>query len=152
MYDHILVPTDGSDDALAAARRAVDLATHYEATVHALYVIDTDTGWLTVSKSDVRDSLRAVGKDAGHQALTDIEELTDDVDLVTELREGSPDDVILDYVTEAGIDLVVMGTRGRDGLRRRLTGSIVDRIVHDATVPVMTVTASTDTDHETKSN
>jgi nucleotide-binding universal stress UspA family protein len=146
MYDQILVPTDGSEHALEAARRALDLAERYDATVHALYVIDTDTSLLTVSKSEVRDSLREVGEDAGRQALAAIEALTDEFDgeIITELREGTPDEEILEYVDDENVDLVVMGTHGREGVRRRLVGSVAGRIIREATVPVMTVTETRD--------
>ena len=146
MYDRILVPTDGGDHALAAARRAFDLAEQYDATVHALYVVETDTNWLTVSKDEVRDGLREIGEDAGGQALDAIEALGDDfdVELVTAMREGSPDEEILEYVGDEAVDLVVMGTHGRGGIRRRLVGSVSERVVREATVPVMTVTADGD--------
>lgn len=146
MYDRILVPTDGGDHALAAARRAFDLAEQYDATVHALYVVETDTNWLTVSKDEVRDGLREIGEDAGGQALNAIEALGDDfdVELVTAMREGSPDEEILKYVGDEAVDLVVMGTHGRGGIRRRLVGSVSERVVREATVPVMTVTADGD--------
>jgi nucleotide-binding universal stress UspA family protein len=146
MYQRILVPTDGGDHALAAARRAFDLAARYDASVHGLYVIDTNTGWLTVSKSDVRTSLREVGEDAGGQALAAFEDVGAefDADPVTEMREGTPDEEILAYVEEEDIDLVVMGIHGREGLRRRLLGSVAERVVRGATVPVMTVTATPD--------
>lgn len=147
MYERVLVPTDGSDPSLAAARRAFDLAERYGATVHALYVVDTDTSWLTVSKSEVRDSLRAVGEDAGREALAAVEALADgfDVDLVTSLEEGTPDETILDYVEREDLDLVVLGAHGQGGVRRRLLGSVTERVVRGATVPVMTVGDSDDT-------
>jgi nucleotide-binding universal stress UspA family protein len=148
VYDRILLPTDGSDHALAAARRAFDLARKYGATVHALYVIDTDTNLLTVSKSEVRDSLREVGEDAGKQALGAVEELAAEfeVGLDTTLREGTPDEEILAYAAAESVDLVVMGTHGREGVRRRLVGSVAERVVREATVPVMTVTETDDAD------
>jgi nucleotide-binding universal stress UspA family protein len=146
VYERVLVPTDGSDHALAAARRAFDLAERYGATVHALYVLDTGTSWLTVSKNEVRESLRDVGEDAGRRALAAIEALAGefDADLVTALREGTPDEEILAYVDDAAVDLVVMGARGRDGIRRRLVGSVAERVVGAAGVPVLTVTADDD--------
>lgn len=142
MYERILVPTDGSDHALAAARRAFDLAEQYGATVHALYVVDTDIGWLTVSKSEVRDPLREVGEDAGRPALAD----EFDIELITDLREGMPDEELLEYVDDENVDLVVMGTHGREGVRRRLVGRVTERVVREATVPVMTVTETSDAD------
>ena len=148
MYDRILVPTDGGDHSLSAARRALDLAADVDATVHALYVVATDTGPLTVSKTEVRDALRAVEADAGEAALAAIETLAEgvDVDLVTEFREGVPDEEIVAYVADAGIDLVVMGTHGRRGVRRRLVGSVAERVVRASTAPVMTVPATRDTE------
>jgi nucleotide-binding universal stress UspA family protein len=41
-------------------------------------------------------------------------------------------------------DLVVMGTHGHSGIRRRLLGSVTERIVRDAPVPVLTVKSDTE--------
>jgi nucleotide-binding universal stress UspA family protein len=146
MYDDILIPVDGSDHATAAARQALGLAETYGATVHALYVVDTDTSWVTVSKSDVEDSLRDLGESAGTQALASFERLAGayEVAVVTEMDEGSVDDVILGYADDHGVDLIVMGTHGREGVVRRVVGSVAGRVVRGATVPVMTVIAEGD--------
>ena len=147
MYEKILVPTDGGEGALAAARHTLDLAERYGATVHALYVIDTDTSWLTVSKTEVRDTLRDVGETEGSRALAEMESLAEEVgfdaQLVTELREGAPTKEILAYVEEAEIDLVVMGTHGRKGIERSLLGSVAERTVRGSSVPVMVVPDTT---------
>ena len=50
--------------------------------------------------------------------------------------------MILDYVDENGIDCIVMGTHGRRGLEHYLLGSVTERVVRLAKVPVMTVHAS----------
>jgi nucleotide-binding universal stress UspA family protein len=138
------VPTDGSDHALAAARHAFDLAETYGGTVHALFVVETDTSLLSVSKADVRASLREVREDASRQALAAVEDLAGEFDapLVTAVREGVSDEEILAYAADT--DLVVMGTHGREGVRRRLFGSVAERVVRGATIPVMTVTAGPD--------
>ena len=147
MYERILVPTDGGKGALAAARQAFGLAERYGATVHALYVIDTDTSWLTVSKTEVRDTLRDVGETEGSRALGEVEKLAKEtgynVGLVTELREGTPTEEILAYAEEAEMDLVVMGTHCRTGIERSLLGSVAERTVRGSSVPVMTVPDTT---------
>lgn len=146
MYDNILVATDGSDPATAAATHAIGLADTCDATLHALYVIDTGTTWLTVSKSDVRDTLR----DVGHTEATNVLATVDDeataagVDIVTDIADGTPDDAILAYITDHDIDVVVMGTHGRNSVRRRLLGSITERVVREAPVPVVTVSPTDD--------
>lgn len=141
MYDRILAPTDGSDPATAAVRHALDLAATTGATVHAVYVLDTRTGFLTVSKDEVRGALRDVGEDAATATLDEVERLAADadVDLVTEVLEGAPDEAILDYAADHDVDLVVVGTHGRTGLERRLLGSITERVIGGASVPVTTV-------------
>jgi nucleotide-binding universal stress UspA family protein len=42
MYDQILVPTDGSDGTRGAVDHAIDLAATYDATLHTIYVVDTN--------------------------------------------------------------------------------------------------------------
>jgi len=146
MYDRILLPTDGSDSSLAAARQAFGLATVHDATVHALYVTDTSTSLLAVSKTEVRDSLRAAGESKAAKALGEIERIAAeyDVALTTEHAEGTPDEEILAAIDDHDIDLVVMGTHGRDGVIRRVVGSVTERVVRGAPVPVMTVSANAD--------
>ncbi|MWG34624.1 universal stress protein [Halomarina oriensis] len=141
MYDRILAPTDGSDPATAAVRHALALARTTGATVHAVYVLDTRTGFLTVSKDEVRGALREVGEDAATTILNEVERLaTDaDVELVTEVVDGAPDQAILDYAADHDVDHIVVGTHGRTGLERRLLGSVTERVIGGASVPVTAV-------------
>ena len=106
-------------------------------------MVDTETTWLRLSKNDIQKTLRGPGEDAGGQALSPVEALVEDseVPLVTEFREGTPHKVIVDSVSDGDVDLVVMGTHGRQGIRHRLLGSVAERVVRRSAVPVMTVTA-----------
>ncbi|WP_248517878.1 universal stress protein [Salinarchaeum laminariae] len=141
MYDSILIATDGSEPATAAAQHAVDLAAATGATVHALFVVDTDTGWLTVSKADVKDSIREIGEGASREALQQVERFATeaDVQLATAVREGAPEAEVLAYAEEADVDLVVLGTHGHSALKRRLLGSVAERVINGASVPVTTI-------------
>ena len=60
-----------------------------------------------------------------------------DLETRTELRHGSPSDGILDYADEHGVDLVVMGTRGRSAIDRVLLGSVAENVIRNAERPVM---------------
>ncbi|MFW5939517.1 MAG: universal stress protein [Halolamina sp.] len=146
MYERILVPTDGGEHATAALEAALELATIHDATVHALNVVDTTTSLLTVSKDEVRAALREVGDDAATNAFAEAESMAaeEDVEIETERREGKPDDEILAAAAAIDADLVVLGTHGRDGVSRRLLGSITERVVRESPVPVLTVRADTD--------
>ena len=55
------------------------------------------------------------------------------------VEEGPPAPRILEVVTEEAADLLVVGTHGRAGLQRALIGSVADRLVRQATCPVLTV-------------
>jgi nucleotide-binding universal stress UspA family protein len=58
------------------------------------------------------------------------------------LRQGLPDEEILDAAEKEGIDLVVLGTHGRRGASRVLLGSVASRVVCRASCPVLTVRAA----------
>src|SRR5262249_54221559 len=58
-----------------------------------------------------------------------------------QLLRGRPDQGILNAAQELGVDLIVMGTHGRSGVRHLLLGSVAERVVRSAPIPVMTVRA-----------
>ena len=63
-----------------------------------------------------------------------------DVKIVrAQVRGISPAPVILEYAEEQGVDLIVMGTHGRRGLRHLLLGSVAEEVVRMADCPVLTV-------------
>lgn len=144
MYETILVPTDGSEAAERAAAEAVALAAHHGATVHALYVIDvTAIAWATAEDTDLGadvGNLREAFERDGARATAAVADLAADrgVEAVTTVEEGVPFRAILEYADEHGVDLVVMGTRGRRGLDV-VFGSTTERVVRRAHVPVLTV-------------
>lgn len=144
MYDAILVPTDGSRVAGAAIDHALELAARFDATIHALYVVDTDRAsgaWLGedlgVDTQHVIEQLH----EEGEEAVDEIAAAADarGIDCVTAIREGTPNAVIRSYANEEGMDCIVMGTHGREGLDRFLLGSTTERVIRRADVPVLTV-------------
>lgn len=133
MYTDILIPTDGSQGAQAAIEHGLEIAQQSEATVHALYVVDT-----RVSRSGpLLEPLRQEGR----EAVRDVEVAgaQASLDVITEIVEGVPAEEILDYSATHGIDLVVMGTQGRTGVDRFVMGSVAERVVRQSPVPVLTV-------------
>lgn len=140
LYDRILVPTDGSAEGERAVEHALELATVHDASVHALYVINTasyagmpmETSW-----EGVDDLLRADAK----AAVNAVEELAGgrDVDVSTAVVDGSPSREIIRYAEEEACDLIVMGTHGRGGIDRLLLGSVAEKVVRGSEVPVLTV-------------
>jgi nucleotide-binding universal stress UspA family protein len=140
LYDRILVPTDGSPKGNRAVEHALALAAIHDAEVHALYVVDTasyaGTG-MEATWTGIDDLLR---EDAD-EAVAKVEALAEgtDVAVETSVVEGSPGREIVRYATDAGCDLIVMGTHGRGGIDRLLLGSVAERVVRRSAVPVLTV-------------
>ncbi|MFB6219645.1 MAG: universal stress protein [Halobacteriaceae archaeon] len=138
MYDDILVPTDGSEGTDRVLDHAVEVAAE-GATVHGLYVVDREV-YLATAKEDqdaVIEELRTEGERAV-DAVADAAGAAG-LDAETAVVDGVPHRAVLEYVDEAAIDLVVMGTHGRSGRDRVVMGSVTERVVGSADVPVLTV-------------
>jgi len=140
MYDRILVPTDGSAGVERAIGHAIDLATAHGATIHAVYVVNTaNYGGIPMETS--WEGIRDVLIDEGEAAVERVVELCSEagVDVETAVVDGAPSRKIVEYADDEDCDLIVMGTHGRGGIDRLLLGSVAERVVRAAEVPVLTV-------------
>lgn len=61
------------------------------------------------------------------------------LDVTGHLRTGDPGDEIIRFAAEHDVDLIVMGTHGRRGVRAMIAGSVAERVVRTAEVPVLTI-------------
>ncbi|MFB6221378.1 MAG: universal stress protein [Halolamina sp.] len=144
MYDDVLLPVAiGETEENPAVERAVSLAAQYDATLHLLSVVDP-----TVYDPMTPETGRV------HQALEEGAEKTIDevaerarsrgVDVEQRVGHGSPHTVITRYAegerdNTDGVDVIVMATHGREGLGHALLGSVAEKVVRTASVPVLTV-------------
>lgn len=145
MFDRILFPTDGSEGAKTVRDHVYDLAEHQDATVHILNVADTTAMSVTRVEGEVTDAL----EHQGEQIVQEVAAAAADqgINTVTEVLQGGVPETIVEYVDEYGMDLVIMPTRGRTGLNRLLLGSVTDRVIRSASVPVLTVNPEADRLH-----
>ena len=139
MYEDVLLPTDGSDGMEQVAARAGDLASRYDATVHVLSVPDTRNRFESPSSGLAPDAWTDAEQERAEQAIDETVQHLPDVAVTRVVEAGVPHEEILSYATDAGIDVIVMGTHGRTGLDHYLIGSVAERVVRRATVPVITV-------------
>ncbi|WIV68720.1 universal stress protein [Natrialbaceae archaeon AArc-T1-2] len=139
-YDRILVPTDGSAGSIAAMEEAVEIATRNDATVFVVRVVNTDETMLFPPEAN-REQLIEIYKERASDTTAETAAVVEDasIPVTSEVVEGVPHEAINDYAAENEIDLVVMGTRGRSGLERTLLGSVTEKTVRTATVPVLVV-------------
>jgi len=136
MIDSVVIATDGSESVTRAVRVALDLAQRFDASVHALYVVDT--GEVDSSPEELRDELRSALESQGEEALDAVRNHADR-EVTTAVREGRPAAEITEYAREQDADMVATGTRGRHGENRFLIGSVAERVVRSCPVPVLTV-------------
>lgn len=140
MYDRVLIPTDGSETVETTLEHAIRIARDNGAAVHALYVIDGRV--VRSADDDAREDLERTLESEGREAVDAVESraLEADLEVVSEIRYGTPHKEILDYAEEAGIDLIAIGTHGKSPREKLLTmGSVSERVVDNAAVPVLVV-------------
>ncbi|WP_227133020.1 universal stress protein [Halorubellus salinus] len=137
-YERVLVAVDGSAPSRRASEQALSLASALDAGVDVLSVVDTGGLGPDVraelvterARVDAQDLVRGVETDAEERGISDVR---------TEVVEGVPADAIASYVDDHAVDAVVIGTTGRTGMDRVLLGSVAEKTVRSASVPVLTV-------------
>ncbi|MFC7139914.1 universal stress protein [Halosimplex aquaticum] len=137
-FDAILVPTDGSEVANAAADHGIELAGRADAALHALHVVDVTGFWTDVDSPAVLSAL----EEAGQRAVDDVVDRASEAGLGSveaSVSSGTPASGIVDYADDRDVDLIVMGTHGRTGLDRFLLGSVAEKVVRVSDIPVLAV-------------
>lgn len=140
VYENILVPTDGSRNAARGVEHAMDLAEETGARLHVLFVVDEAVYGSATGLGSYELFLEKVGDEAEDL----VEEMVEDavergIDSTTSVLRGVPHEVILDYADEQGVDLIVMGKRGAAGGTTPHVGSVTNRVLRGASVPVLPV-------------
>lgn len=143
MYDAILVPTDGSLTAQRAVEHATKRAQKDGADLHALRVVDQGSpGPVNITQwsrwDEVAEELHDQAREDLAKALEPAEEAGIAVHKAVLDHEGVADG-ILSYADEHDVDVVMMGTHGRSGIERFLLGSVAERVVRKAHLPMLLV-------------
>jgi nucleotide-binding universal stress UspA family protein len=146
-YTRVLVPTDGSENAEVAVPHAAAVARRYGAVLHVLNVVDIQEAGGVFGAGGLEaafvDRLEARGREAVERVEDGLRGTDPDLDLETAVvRTASFDGAaagIREYVADAGIDLLVMGSHGRSNLGRQLLGSVASTVLRTVDVPVLLV-------------
>jgi nucleotide-binding universal stress UspA family protein len=136
----ILCPVDFSEASDRAMRYALYLAGALNARVHLFHVYEMSE-YIVPENPVVRpELLPAQVQAARDQFATFVKEHdTGDVPVTSSMKEGVARKLILEAAHEHLADLIVMGSHGRSGVARLMLGSVAERIVRAATVPVLVV-------------
>ena len=145
MFKHLLVPLDGSELAEQAVAAAVELARHFNSQITLLRVTNAPY-LLTQSHNSSFAELITSLEEAEWQETTEYlrqqqEQLQEQgIECQYVVATGEPvAEIILQKVTQLQVDAIVMGTHGRSGLRRWVYGSVADRVLRHAEVPVLLI-------------
>jgi nucleotide-binding universal stress UspA family protein len=148
MHDPIILTLDGSNLAEAAVPHAVDLARRLGSRLVLLRVVTPAPGPAELAfgptSYDHRQLLQAEEAAARAYVEAKVRELSaQNVRVEGLVREGEPASTIVDYAAESGARLVVLATHGRSGVARWVYGSVADRVLRAATVPVLLLRSRT---------
>jgi len=135
MYQEILIATDGSDLASIAADQGLAVAEQLGANVHVLSVADDGSHSRSVRyhrRNDHREAVERIADSAAER----------DVVAEVAVRDGRPHREILAYADEYAVDLLVLGTHGRTGVRRWILGSVATSVLRESRRPVLTVSTT----------
>jgi len=149
----ILVPVDGSEYALKAAEYAVDFAKMVKAKLVVLHVLHLPSyvfaypsiegaSGVTLPQA-LPASVFEEEKKAAENLVRKVKEMAEKAGVNAETaiieRQPSVPDAIIDFAMKSECDLIVMGSKGRTGIKRFLLGSVTESVVHHAHCPVLVV-------------
>ncbi len=142
VFQRVLVPTDGSEASIRAARLAVEMLRGTAGRVGLLFVVDSAVlkelrRFGERSEREVESELRDHGK--RYLDLLSADAAAAGVAVDTFLREGDPFEEIVSLARDIGADLIVMGHLGQRGTQRVLLGSVTQRVLDFAHCPVLVV-------------
>jgi len=143
MYQHILIPVDGSPTSDRALQEALILARQQNAQLQLLHVME-EIRFVDMESSINYAELQEAMKNSGAQILAQAQTAVQQAGMTaeTKLLEASGKRIASVIVTEAErwpADLIVIGTHGRSGFSRLLFGSVAEGVVRTAQVPVLLI-------------
>jgi nucleotide-binding universal stress UspA family protein len=145
MYRRILVPLDGSVLAEQVLPLAKDFAARFKAAIALFQAVSPirrpqragaevyQAGeQLELLRGQAREYLETIRKDFTAASIA----------ATSEVRTAAPAAAILEYAESEGMDLIAMATHGRTGVGRWVYGSVADKVLHGARVPLLLVRVS----------
>jgi nucleotide-binding universal stress UspA family protein len=140
----ILVPTDFSDHSEHAAAYALELAKRYEADeIHCVHVSDIPADLMATSAYYMTGPSEQFVEQVRAESRKSLEAFAQKnfpgVPVQAVFLEGRPFAEIVRYASENQVDLIVISTHGRSGLKHALFGSVAEKVIRKAPCPVLVV-------------
>jgi nucleotide-binding universal stress UspA family protein len=153
IFKKIMVATDGSELTKKAVDSAIEITKLNEAKLYAVHVVAPGDFAITQNepkasitqneprdaewKKEIKEHLTTQGKEA--TAYVENVGKTANIEVESVILEGNPADEIVDFAEKNEIDLIVMGTLGKTGIKRFLLGSVAENVVRHSKKAVLVV-------------
>ena len=148
LFSKILVPIDGSEPSFHAARVAINIANKFNSEIIVLYVVVSPskseyanlTGLVTPKQIDrIIDNAKNESKNWFEKIEDKVKEENPNIKISMKviLTGVAVYGEIIQYAQQESIDLIVIGTRGRSGIKKLLLGSTASGVVTYANCPVL---------------
>ncbi|ANH80964.1 universal stress protein UspA [Niabella ginsenosidivorans] len=137
-YKKILIAIDSSSYSMKAAKAGFALAHQLNAAVGIIYVVNRAKEIVNADLGITTGESETLLLNEAENTIGQYLRLYDGIGQVEKFTpEGLPEDEIINIAEQWGADMIVMGTHGRSGIGRILTGSLAEYIIRHATIPVL---------------
>jgi nucleotide-binding universal stress UspA family protein len=140
----ILVPTDFSEISAQAFPYAEDIALQFGAEIHLVHVLEKDPPIPLIRTFDMTTEtvVKKLEEDTSSLLNQFKSKFSKDVNVKEVLLRGNDFEEIVEYSNKNNIDLIVIATHGRTGLLHTLLGSVAEKVIRYAKIPVLVITAT----------
>jgi nucleotide-binding universal stress UspA family protein len=140
-FARILLATDGSRYSQRALVRALEVARAYGGALQVVSALDVPPGFAAEAPEVTTELLAGLNRQVA-EAKQRAQGLG--IECRGWVRQGTAHQVITGLARASRIDLIVMGSHGRTGLKRLLMGSVAERVIARAPCPVLVVKSAAD--------
>lgn len=147
MYKHVMAPLDGSELAECVLPHVEAIASGCNVTMVTLVMVIPPLhmygGAETRISPEERKHLEEDSVEVSTAYLEEKAQLLKDKGVLVEVKVllGNVLDQLVEYINQNGVDLIIIATHGRSGVSRLFLGSVADRLLRQAPVPVLMVRA-----------
>ncbi|GGP08141.1 universal stress protein [Oceanobacillus neutriphilus] len=138
MYKHILLASDGSENAVRAAKEAVKLASYdKESIIDVIYVIDYEKSKTDVLHANSSEAIDVERRKKNSKVIQFLQE--ENANFKTTILRGKPGPEIVRYANDQEVDIIVIGSRGLNTLQEMVLGSVSHKVMKRAHCPALIV-------------
>ena len=138
IFEKILIATDGSEKNQPAVRIGLEMGRECGSAIYVIFVVD-ETPFTSSQTEVLTDNIYRKMEDEGEQAIEQVKRIATGLEIETLILPGRPAHVITEFAEKNAVDLIVVGSQGKSGLKRLLLGSVAESVIRMADCMVLVV-------------